>query len=70
MPYTLCVLGCGTMGIAILSGLIDNLESPKESAFPDESAPSTPLGSMILERAPVDSVPNQSVLRLSCAKES
>ncbi|KAF9009393.1 pyrroline-5-carboxylate reductase [Cyathus striatus] len=27
MGYTLCVLGCGTMGIAILSGVIDSLDS-------------------------------------------
>ncbi|KAF8894675.1 pyrroline-5-carboxylate reductase [Infundibulicybe gibba] len=26
MGYTLCVLGCGTMGIAILSGVIDSLD--------------------------------------------
>ncbi|GAA5851573.1 hypothetical protein JCM8547_001135 [Rhodosporidiobolus lusitaniae] len=25
MPYQLCVLGCGTMGVAVLSGVIDNL---------------------------------------------
>ncbi|KAF8162933.1 pyrroline-5-carboxylate reductase [Crassisporium funariophilum] len=27
MGYTLCVLGCGTMGIAVLSGVIDSLDS-------------------------------------------
>ncbi|EIN07437.1 pyrroline-5-carboxylate reductase [Punctularia strigosozonata HHB-11173 SS5] len=27
MGYTLCVLGCGTMGIAILSGVVDSLQS-------------------------------------------
>ncbi|KAJ7582866.1 pyrroline-5-carboxylate reductase [Mycena floridula] len=26
MGYTLCVLGCGTMGIAILSGVVDSLD--------------------------------------------
>ncbi|THU86439.1 pyrroline-5-carboxylate reductase [Dendrothele bispora CBS 962.96] len=26
MGYTLCVLGCGTMGIAVLSGVIDSLD--------------------------------------------
>ncbi|RXW21123.1 hypothetical protein EST38_g4746 [Candolleomyces aberdarensis] len=27
MGYTLCVLGCGTMGIAVLSGVMDSLEA-------------------------------------------
>ncbi|KAJ7046647.1 pyrroline-5-carboxylate reductase [Mycena alexandri] len=27
MGYTLCVLGCGTMGIAVLSGVIDSLDT-------------------------------------------
>ncbi|KAJ7285714.1 pyrroline-5-carboxylate reductase [Mycena rebaudengoi] len=29
MGYTLCVLGCGTMGIAVLSGVIDSLDIEK-----------------------------------------
>ncbi|EAU88098.1 pyrroline-5-carboxylate reductase [Coprinopsis cinerea okayama7 len=29
MGYTLCVLGCGTMGIAVLSGVIASLDSAK-----------------------------------------
>ncbi|KIM49406.1 hypothetical protein M413DRAFT_15489 [Hebeloma cylindrosporum] len=28
MGYSLCILGCGTMGIAILSGVIDSLDTP------------------------------------------
>ncbi|KAF5391399.1 hypothetical protein D9757_001975 [Collybiopsis confluens] len=28
MGYTLCVLGCGTMGIAVLSGVVDSLDIP------------------------------------------
>lgn len=51
MPYQLCVLGCGTMGIAVLSGILDNLSSPKstDSSSLDDSAPSTPMGSLILD---------------------
>lgn len=42
------------MGIAVLSGIIDNLSSPKDSTLSsrsslDESAPSTPMGSLILD---------------------
>lgn len=31
MGYTLCVLGCGTMGIAIASGIIESLDATKRS---------------------------------------
>ncbi|TFK54953.1 putative delta 1-pyrroline-5-carboxylate reductase [Heliocybe sulcata] len=34
MGYTLCVLGCGTMGIAILSGVVDSLEARNSSTRP------------------------------------
>ncbi|GAA6061315.1 hypothetical protein JCM10212_003205 [Sporobolomyces blumeae] len=51
MPYQLCVLGCGTMGIAVLSGVLDNLASPKAQVDDHsvDSAPSTPMGSLILD---------------------
>ncbi|BGP08676.1 delta 1-pyrroline-5-carboxylate reductase [Rhodotorula toruloides] len=52
MPYQLCVLGCGTMGVAVLSGVLDNLRAPRssrQSNGPDESGPSTPMGSLILD---------------------
>lgn len=62
MPYALCILGCGTMGISVLSGVLDNLASPLlTNANDEESAPSTPMGSMILEDK-VDSVPDRCVL--------
>ncbi|RDB24268.1 Pyrroline-5-carboxylate reductase [Hypsizygus marmoreus] len=32
MGYTLCVLGCGTMGIAILSGVVDSLDTTSRLA--------------------------------------
>jgi len=41
MPYSLCVLGCGTMGVAILSGVIESLHKPKDSQ-PSGSEPQTP----------------------------
>jgi pyrroline-5-carboxylate reductase len=39
------------MGIAVLSGILDNLSSPKstDSSSLDDSAPSTPMGSLILD---------------------
>ncbi|TDL27399.1 pyrroline-5-carboxylate reductase [Rickenella mellea] len=52
MGYTLCVVGCGTMGVAILSGVVASLESrsplsithPKwESHTPGTSTPVGPL---------------------------
>ncbi|KAL8284277.1 hypothetical protein RQP46_005026 [Phenoliferia psychrophenolica] len=62
MPYSLCVLGCGTMGISVLSGVIDNISSPlaATNALEDESAPSTPMGSMILEPK-ADSLPDRFI---------
>jgi hypothetical protein len=55
------------MGIAVLSGVLDNLVSPLSRSSPsdEESAPSTPLGSMILD--PKDNVPNKSVPHLTRA---
>ncbi|KIK59812.1 hypothetical protein GYMLUDRAFT_169170 [Collybiopsis luxurians FD-317 M1] len=32
MGYTLCVLGCGTMGVAVLSGVVDSLDIPSRFA--------------------------------------
>jgi len=38
------------MGVAVLSGIIDNLSSPKSpSPSSEDSAPSTPMGSLILD---------------------
>lgn len=53
MPYQLCVLGCGTMGIAVLSGVIEGLSHPRRTrdsnGADDESGPSTPMGSLIVD---------------------
>ncbi|KAH8929221.1 pyrroline-5-carboxylate reductase [Atractiella rhizophila] len=38
MPYTICVLGCGTMGISILSGVLDSLSSPSSGRLPPSSS--------------------------------
>lgn len=49
--YTLCILGCGTMGIAILSGVIASMESSTNPQFPKSKweshtpGTSTPVGS-------------------------
>ncbi|KIY47321.1 pyrroline-5-carboxylate reductase [Fistulina hepatica ATCC 64428] len=37
MEYTLCILGCGTMGIAILSGVIESYRTSRDA---NEPAPS------------------------------
>ncbi|GJE86931.1 pyrroline-5-carboxylate reductase [Phanerochaete sordida] len=34
MGYTLCVLGCGTMGVAVLSGVIASLDSASDPTYP------------------------------------
>ncbi|KAM0748132.1 pyrroline-5-carboxylate reductase [Meredithblackwellia eburnea MCA 4105] len=62
MPYSLCVIGCGTMGIAVLSGVLDNLSNPhlRAAADDDDSAPSTPMGSMILDPSE-DTLPNRFI---------
>ncbi|EGF97382.1 uncharacterized protein MELLADRAFT_73736 [Melampsora larici-populina 98AG31] len=43
MPYTLCVLGCGTMGIAIVSGVLESLHQvdsiTKSSSSSGDSTP-------------------------------
>jgi pyrroline-5-carboxylate reductase len=62
MPYQLCILGCGTMGVAVLSGVLDNLSSPNPPAANNQdSAPSTPMGSMILDPKSPESLPDRSV---------
>lgn len=69
MPYALCILGCGTMGISVLSGVLDNLTSPLlTNSNDEESAPSTPMGSMILEDK-VDSVPDRYALCLRLTRD-
>lgn len=61
MPYALCILGCGTMGISVLSGVLDNLSSPLPASLNlrnDDSTPPTPVGALLLE-SKIDSVPNR-----------
>ncbi|KAH9449551.1 hypothetical protein MJO29_010416 [Puccinia striiformis f. sp. tritici] len=42
MPYSLCVLGCGTMGVSILSGVIESLKQ-QEGLQVTSSVPKTSL---------------------------
>jgi pyrroline-5-carboxylate reductase len=42
MGYTLCVLGCGTMGVAILSGVVASLTPSVSSAAPNKWEIHTP----------------------------
>ncbi|KAK8843997.1 pyrroline-5-carboxylate reductase [Kwoniella newhampshirensis] len=71
MGYTLAVLGCGTMGIAILSGVLTSLES-RLSQRPLDQSPngdgkieppsgiSTPTASQFLD-APEESLPSKFI---------
>ncbi|CEQ41369.1 SPOSA6832_03098, partial [Sporobolomyces salmonicolor] len=74
MPYQLCVLGCGTMGIAVLSGVLDNLSSPNPpsaSSLSSESAPSTPMGSLILDaNANPASLPDRFIATVNRAESA
>ncbi|GAA5891077.1 hypothetical protein JCM5296_007369 [Sporobolomyces johnsonii] len=74
MPYQLCVLGCGTMGIAVLSGVLDNLSSPNPpsaSSLSPESAPSTPMGSLILDpNANPASLPDRFIATVNRAESA
>ncbi|MBW0506537.1 hypothetical protein O181_046252 [Austropuccinia psidii MF-1] len=42
MTYSLCVLGCGTMGVAILSGVLDSQAKPIQVPSPAASCPQNP----------------------------
>ncbi|KAG0144978.1 hypothetical protein CROQUDRAFT_79336 [Cronartium quercuum f. sp. fusiforme G11] len=42
MSYTLCVLGCGTMGVAIISGVLESLQQPVSMLSRTSSGDSTP----------------------------
>ncbi|KDE07877.1 pyrroline-5-carboxylate reductase [Microbotryum lychnidis-dioicae p1A1 Lamole] len=68
MPYQLCILGCGTMGVAILSGVLDNLSFPNSAHDQNpnannagETGPSTPMGSLILDPSNPDSLPDRFI---------
>ncbi|WWC91128.1 pyrroline-5-carboxylate reductase [Kwoniella dendrophila CBS 6074] len=70
MGYTLAVLGCGTMGVAILSGVLSSLEvrlsaplSGKQRDTDELDAPSgisTPTGNQFLD-APEESLPSKFI---------
>ncbi|KAF8311646.1 pyrroline-5-carboxylate reductase [Clavulina sp. PMI_390] len=63
MGYTLCVLGCGTMGIAIISGMISSLEARPINGNvnkPAQSGTSTPLPSYMLY-ASDDTLPSRFI---------
>ncbi|GAA6017972.1 hypothetical protein JCM10207_002726 [Rhodosporidiobolus poonsookiae] len=70
MPYQLCVLGCGTMGIAVLSGVLDNLASPRANPnLNGDSGPSTPMGSIILDpNSNPESLPDRFIATVNRAE--
>ncbi|KAG0635256.1 pyrroline-5-carboxylate reductase dimerization-domain-containing protein [Tuber brumale] len=45
---TLTILGCGTMGVAILSGILSSLSTTSFSRLPSASGTSTPTGGALL----------------------
>ncbi|OAV97602.1 pyrroline-5-carboxylate reductase, variant [Puccinia triticina 1-1 BBBD Race 1] len=66
MPYSLCVLGCGTMGVAILSGVIESLKKPQD-VQPSSSGPQTPSAEpdADVDVPPEDSIPNRFITCVS-----
>ncbi|TKA50991.1 hypothetical protein B0A53_05683 [Rhodotorula sp. CCFEE 5036] len=77
MPYQLCVIGCGTMGVAVLSGVIEGLSHPHHSSSGDnanattESGPSTPMGSLILDSVHDSaSLPNRFIATVNRAESA
>ncbi|KAK4688352.1 pyrroline-5-carboxylate reductase, partial [Tremellales sp. Uapishka_1] len=66
MGYTLAVIGCGTMGVAILSGVLSSLESrittpsPNGKANEPSSGISTPTSSQFLD-APDEALPSRFI---------
>lgn len=76
MPYQLCVIGCGTMGVAVLSGVIEGLSHPHLSSSGDnsntsESGPSTPMGSLILDSVHDSaSLPNRFIATVNRAESA
>lgn len=77
MPYQLCVLGCGTMGVAVLSGVIEGLSHPAHHRPADphsgdhSGGPSTPMGSLILDSsANPASLPDRFVATVNRAESA
>ena len=77
MPYQLCVIGCGTMGVAVLSGVIEGLSHPHLSSSSSgdnnttESGPSTPMGSLILDSVHDSaSLPNRFIATVNRAESA
>lgn len=64
MGYTLGVLGCGTMGVAILSGTLTSLETRSRQVHGQMAEPpsgiSTPTASQFLD-APDDALPSRFI---------
>jgi pyrroline-5-carboxylate reductase len=59
-------LGCGTMGVAILSGVIESLKTPND-AQPSSSVPQTPTAESDpdVDAPTEDSIPNRFVTCVS-----
>ncbi|KIJ69231.1 hypothetical protein HYDPIDRAFT_145054 [Hydnomerulius pinastri MD-312] len=72
MGYTLCVLGCGTMGVAIISGVIASLQSRQTTHFIPKWESHTPGTSTPTADTPDPSLPSffiASVTRPESAKK-
>ncbi|KAF9466365.1 pyrroline-5-carboxylate reductase [Collybia nuda] len=62
MGYTLCVLGCGTMGIAVLSGVVESLDATSrlQNGFAAKWESHTP-GTLTPVGAPDDTTPTRFI---------
>ncbi|KAK0228417.1 pyrroline-5-carboxylate reductase [Armillaria fumosa] len=68
MGYTLCVLGCGTMGIAILSGVVDSLDVHSRVPAALHKWESHTPGTMTPVGSPGASTPTRFIACVSQAK--
>ncbi|KAG1756561.1 putative delta 1-pyrroline-5-carboxylate reductase [Suillus paluster] len=72
MGYTLCVLGCGTMGVAIISGVISSLQSRQNThQFPkwESHTPGTSTPTADFPDPSLPSFFNATVTRLESAQK-
>ncbi|KAI0374963.1 pyrroline-5-carboxylate reductase [Pilatotrama ljubarskyi] len=65
MGYTLCVLGCGTMGVAVLSGVLASLEAKSSNAVPHPKWESHTPGTVTPQTLEDESLPSRFIACVS-----
>ncbi|KAI0362185.1 pyrroline-5-carboxylate reductase [Trametes cingulata] len=65
MGYTLCVLGCGTMGVAILSGVLASLEAKSSQGLPHPKWESHTPGTVTPQTLEDESLPSRFIACVS-----